>query len=109
MHLLLLLLLFQVMLAALMSDLTSIFNSASTLFTMDLYKEFRADASTKELLVVSNLLLLPPPAILQVGRLFLLLLVVVSITWIPIIQQMQGGQLFIYIQVFQHSNSFLLF
>ena len=30
-----------VMLAALMSDLTSIFNSASTLFTIDVYKQFR--------------------------------------------------------------------
>ena len=73
-----------VMLAALMSDLTSIFNSASTLFTMDIYRELRSSASTKELLIV--------------GRLFLLVLVAVSITWIPIIQTMQGGQLFIYIQ-----------
>jgi uncharacterized sodium:solute symporter family permease YidK len=30
-----------VMLAALMSDLTSIFNSASTLFTIDIYKTIR--------------------------------------------------------------------
>ena len=77
-----------VMLAALMSDLTSIFNSASTLFTMDIYKEIRASASTKELLIV--------------GRVFLLVLVAVSITWIPIIQTMQGGQLFIYIQANHH-------
>ena len=47
-----------VMLAALMSDLTSIFNSASTLFTMDLYREFRSSASTKELLIVGRLFLL---------------------------------------------------
>ena len=73
-----------VMLAALMSDLTSIFNSASTLFTMDIYRELRSSASTKELLIV--------------GRVFLLVLVAVSISWIPIIQTMQGGQLFIYIQ-----------
>ena len=73
-----------VMLAALMSDLTSIFNSASTLFTMDIYRELRSSASTKELLIV--------------GRVFLLFLVAISIAWIPIIQTMQGGQLFIYIQ-----------
>jgi len=73
-----------VMLAALMSDLTSIFNSASTLFTMDIYREMRSSASTKELLIV--------------GRVFLLFLVAISIAWIPIIQTMQGGQLFIYIQ-----------
>ena len=47
-----------VMLAALMSDLTSIFNSASTLFTMDIYKEIRASASTKELLIVGRVFLL---------------------------------------------------
>ena len=43
-----------VMLAALMSDLTSIFNSASTLFTIDIYKTLRSSASTKELLLVGR-------------------------------------------------------
>ena len=43
-----------VMLAALMSDLTSIFNSASTLFTMDIYRELRKKADTKELLIVGR-------------------------------------------------------
>ena len=32
-------------LAALMSDLTSIFNSASTLFTIDIYRKFRKRVS----------------------------------------------------------------
>ena len=73
-----------VMLAALMSDLTSIFNSASTLFTMDIYKSLRSEARTRELLIV--------------GRVFILFLVAISILWIPIIQQMAGGQLYIYIQ-----------
>ena len=44
----------SVMLAALMSDLTSIFNSASTLFTMDVYRKFRSDAKNKELLLVGR-------------------------------------------------------
>ena len=74
----------SVMLAALMSDLTSIFNSASTLFTMDIYRCFRSDAKNKELLFV--------------GRICIVILVAISIAWIPIIQQMQGGQLYIYIQ-----------
>ena len=43
-----------VMLAALMSDLTSIFNSASTLFTMDIYRATRPDARTRELLIVGR-------------------------------------------------------
>ncbi|XP_036983324.2 sodium/myo-inositol cotransporter 2 [Artibeus jamaicensis] len=77
-------LMIAVMVAALMSSLTSIFNSASTIFTMDLWNHVRPQASEKELMIV--------------GRVFVLLLVLVSILWIPVIQASQGGQLFIYIQ-----------
>ena len=51
---------------------------------MDVYRKFRSEAKNKELLLV--------------GRLCILILVAISIGWIPIIQQMQGGQLYIYIQ-----------
>ena len=44
----------SVMLAALMSDLTSIFNSASTLFTMDVYKHVRKSTTVRELMVVGR-------------------------------------------------------
>lgn len=77
-------LMMAVMIAALMSSLTSIFNSASTIFTMDLWKSLRSRASEWELMIV--------------GRLFVLVLVVVSVLWIPVVQASQGGQLFIYIQ-----------
>lgn len=73
-----------VMLAALMSSLTSIFNSSSTIFTMDIYPRLRSNPSEVELLLV--------------GRIFVLFLVAVSIVWIPIIQASQGSQLFNYIQ-----------
>merc|ERR1719369_1507606 len=73
-----------VMLAALMSSLTSIFNSSSTIFTMDIYPRLRSKPSEVELLLV--------------GRLFVLVLVGISIIWIPIIQASQGSQLFNYIQ-----------
>ena len=43
-----------VMMAALMSDLTSIFNSASTLFTMDIYRNIRKKAETRELMIVGR-------------------------------------------------------
>ena len=43
-----------VMMAALMSDLTSIFNSASTLFTIDVYGRFRKKASVRELMIVGR-------------------------------------------------------
>jgi len=77
-------LMLAVMLAALMSDLTSIFNSSSTLFTIDIYKQIDKNASNFRLMLV--------------GRLFTVLMVVVGILWIPVIMNMQGGQLYIYIQ-----------
>ncbi|XP_014675525.1 PREDICTED: sodium/myo-inositol cotransporter-like [Priapulus caudatus] len=73
-----------VMLAALISDLTSIFNSSSTLFTIDIYTHIRKKASVKELMIV--------------GRLFVLLMTAISVVWVPVIQTMQGGELYHYIQ-----------
>ncbi|XP_056437030.1 sodium/myo-inositol cotransporter 2 [Gadus chalcogrammus] len=77
-------LMMAVMIAALMSSLTSIFNSSSTIFTMDLWRYSRPRASEWELMIV--------------GRVFVLVLVVLSVLWIPVVQASQGGQLFIYIQ-----------
>ncbi|XP_073917480.1 sodium/glucose cotransporter 1 [Castor canadensis] len=77
-------LMLSVMMASLMSSLTSIFNSASTLFTMDVYTKIRKGASEKELMIA--------------GRLFILLLIGISIAWVPIVQSAQSGQLFDYIQ-----------
>ncbi|XP_044054929.1 sodium/glucose cotransporter 4 isoform X3 [Siniperca chuatsi] len=77
-------LMLAVMLAALMSSLTSIFNSSSTLFTLDLYHRARPKASEKELMIV--------------GRVFIVVLVCVSLLWIPVIQTANSGQLFDYIQ-----------
>ncbi|XP_070706097.1 sodium/glucose cotransporter 1 [Pempheris klunzingeri] len=77
-------LMLSVMLASLMSSLTSIFNSASTLFTMDIYTKIRRSASERELMIA--------------GRVFILALIGVSIAWIPVVQSAQSGQLFDYIQ-----------
>ncbi|KAI5133388.1 Solute Carrier Family 5 Member 4 [Manis pentadactyla] len=77
-------LMLSVMLASLMSSMTSIFNSASTLFTMDLYTKIRRQASEKELLIA--------------GRLFIVLMIVISILWVPLVQVSQNGQLFHYIE-----------
>lgn len=77
-------LMMAVMIAALMSDLDSIFNSASTLFTVDIYTRIRKHCSLKEQMVV--------------GRLFILFMVGVSIAWVPVVKEAQGGQIFIYIQ-----------
>lgn len=43
-----------VMMAAVMSSLTSIFNSASTLFTMDIWKRIRKQSTDRELLIVGK-------------------------------------------------------
>ncbi|PNJ53789.1 SLC5A9 isoform 6, partial [Pongo abelii] len=77
-------LMIAVIMAALMSSLTSIFNSSSTLFAIDVWQRFRRKATEQELMVV--------------GRVFVVFLVVISILWIPIIQSSNSGQLFDYIQ-----------
>ena len=73
-----------VMMAALMSSLTSIFNSSSTIFTIDIWTRIRGRPSDNELLVV--------------GRSFVLVLVAISVAWIPIISSFNSSQLFVYIQ-----------
>ncbi|TNM94372.1 hypothetical protein fugu_002548 [Takifugu bimaculatus] len=77
-------LIMAVMIAALMSELDSIFNSSSTIFTLDIYKMIRKQASSLELMIV--------------GRLFVVFIVIISIAWVPVIIEMQGGQMFYYIQ-----------
>ncbi|KAK2151177.1 hypothetical protein LSH36_373g02076 [Paralvinella palmiformis] len=77
-------LMLAVMLSALMSSLTSIFNSSSTVFTIDIWKKIRRNAKDTELMIVS--------------RLCVIVLVGISIAWIPVIQVSQGSQLFVYIQ-----------
>ena len=47
-------LMLAVMLAALMSSLTSIFNSASTLFTIDIYTRLRRNASEIEQVIAGR-------------------------------------------------------
>ncbi len=70
------------MLAAAMSTLASVFNSASTIFTMDIYQKFRWNSSQRELV--------------WVGRLCTLTLCVLSVAWIPVIRFF-SDQLFVYL------------
>ncbi|XP_057570019.1 sodium/mannose cotransporter SLC5A10 isoform X3 [Hippopotamus amphibius kiboko] len=77
-------LMIAVMMAALMSSLTSIFNSSSTLFTVDIWRRLRPGAGERELLLV--------------GRLVVVGLIGVSVAWIPVLQGSSSGQLFIYMQ-----------
>ncbi|XP_041370519.1 sodium/glucose cotransporter 4-like [Gigantopelta aegis] len=75
------------MLSALMSTLTSVFNSSSSMFTLDLWTKFRKKATERELMIV--------------GRIFILVLVAISIAWIPILMAAQGGKLWDYLQAVQ--------
>ncbi|ESO03121.1 hypothetical protein HELRODRAFT_174010 [Helobdella robusta] len=72
------------LLSALMSSLTSYYNSGSSLFTLDIYSHFRKKASEHEKVLV--------------GRLFGLFLVCLSVAWLPILQSVQGNQLWNYTQ-----------
>lgn len=74
------------LLAALMSSLSSVFNSSSTLIVMDFYKKYNPDATEKELVYC--------------GQFATLLLVVSGLLWIPFIGVM-SNQLFIYLQSVQ--------
>lgn len=60
------------LLAALMSSLASVFNSCSTLFTMDIYRKVRPDTSEKKLV--------------RVGRIATAVVVILGILWVPIMQ-----------------------
>jgi len=74
------------LLAALMSSLASCFNSTSTLFTMDFYKNIKPQASEKELVLV--------------GRLATTVMVALGVLSVPLITIL-SGQLFVYLQSVQ--------
>jgi SSS family solute:Na+ symporter len=74
------------LLAALMSSLASVFNSCSTLFTVDVYKKLRPDTPEKKLV--------------NVGRIATSIVVILGILWIPIMQNI-SGVLYEYLQSVQ--------
>ena len=74
------------LLAALMSSLASIFNSCSTLFTVDIYKKLYPDSPEKKLV--------------NVGRIATFIVVILGIAWIPIMANI-SGVLYEYLQSVQ--------
>ena len=74
------------LLAALMSSLAAVFNSCSTLFTMDIYKKIRPESSEKTLV--------------SVGRVATAVVVVSGILWIPLMKFI-SGELYHYLQSVQ--------
>ena len=74
-------------LSALMSSLSSVFNSCSTLITLDIYKKYKPNTSEKKLV--------------RVGQIATLFLVAIGILWIPFQESLSAGGLFKYIQGIQ--------
>ena len=75
------------LLAALMSSLSSAFNSSSTLLTIDFYRHYKPDASDKSLV--------------RFGQLATVVLVIISLGWIPFMRALMGGGIFHYLQSIQ--------
>ena len=72
------------LMAALMSSLASVFNSCSTIFTIDIYKKLRPEKSERELLTI--------------GKIATGIIVVLGIIWIPIMDKIGGGVMYQYLQ-----------
>ena len=72
------------LMAALMSSLASVFNSCSTIFTIDIYKKLKPNKSEQYLL--------------KVGKIATGFIVVLGIIWIPIMEKIGGGVMYQYLQ-----------
>ena len=72
------------LMAALMSSLASVFNSCSTIFTIDIYKKIKPDMSEKSLL--------------NIGKIATAVIVILGVVWIPIMENIGGGVMYQYLQ-----------
>jgi len=75
------------LLAALMSSLSSLFNSCASLFTVDIYEKIRPNQSEKHLVTV--------------GRMATTIIVLLGMAWIPVMYKVAGGGLYQYLQSVQ--------
>ncbi|HPN70866.1 MAG TPA: sodium:solute symporter [Saprospiraceae bacterium] len=75
------------LMAALMSSLASVFNSASTLFTVDIFKKLNPNTPEKRLV--------------NIGKFATGIIVILGMLWIPIMQKIGGGVLYNYLQSVQ--------
>lgn len=75
------------MMAALMSSLSSLFNSTATLFTVDIYEKLRPGASERRLVAV--------------GRMATAGVVFLGLLWIPVMPMISSGGLYQYLQSVQ--------
>lgn len=75
------------LMAALMSSLASVFNSSSTIFTVDIFKKLYPESSEKKLL--------------QIGRLATVGVMIVGFLWVPFLESLSKGTLYQYLQSVQ--------
>jgi len=75
------------LMAALMSSLSSLFNSCSALFTVDIYEKIYPEASERHLV--------------RVGRFVTAVIVLLGMAWIPVMPKIAGGGLYQYLQSVQ--------
>ena len=75
------------MIAALMSSLASLFNSVSTLFTVDVYQKLRPETPARRLVTI--------------GRTTTVVMTLLGLLWLPIMKAIAGGGLYKYIQAVQ--------
>jgi SSS family solute:Na+ symporter len=72
------------LMAALMSSLSSLFNSTATLFTVDIYEKLRPNATERQYV--------------NVGRMATVIVVILGLLWIPVMPRISGGGLYQYLQ-----------
>ncbi|EAR02387.1 sodium:solute symporter [Maribacter sp. HTCC2170] len=75
------------LMAALMSSLASVFNSCSTIFTIDIYKKLKPNT--------------PERLLVNIGKFATTIVVILGIIWIPIMEKIGGGTLYQYLQSVQ--------
>lgn len=75
------------LLAALMSSLSSLFNSCASLFTIDFYEKIKPGRSEKEYV--------------RVGRMATAVVVILGMMWIPVMKLVASGGLYQYLQSVQ--------
>jgi SSS family solute:Na+ symporter len=76
------------LMAALMSSLSSLFNSTATLFTVDIYEKLRPNATERQYV--------------SVGRAATFVIVLLGLAWIPIMPLISDGGLYLYLQTVQN-------
>jgi SSS family solute:Na+ symporter len=75
------------LMAALMSSLASVFNSSSTIFTVDIFKKLYPESSEKRLL--------------NIGRYATVAVMIIGFLWVPFLESLSKGTLYQYLQSIQ--------